>query len=94
MADRLAWLRGGDTPCNDVVKSATRAWRLVLLGAPGSGKGTQAELLGSAFGACPLSIGELLRASQTMVSAEGSPQDVLARTLAAHPFARPASAAL
>jgi adenylate kinase len=35
----------------------------VLLGAPGVGKGTQAELLSEAVGACPLSLGDVFRAA-------------------------------
>ena len=38
-------------------------WRLVLLGAPGVGKGTQAELLCARLGACHLSTGDILRAA-------------------------------
>jgi adenylate kinase len=41
-----------------------RPHRLVLLGPPGAGKGTQAELLTRALGACHLSTGELFRAAQ------------------------------
>jgi adenylate kinase len=38
-------------------------WRLVLLGAPGVGKGTQAELLNEQLGACHLSTGDAFRAA-------------------------------
>jgi adenylate kinase len=38
-------------------------WRLVLLGAPGVGKGTQADLLNQRLGACHLSTGDVLRAA-------------------------------
>ncbi len=37
------------------------SWRLVLLGAPGVGKGTQAELLHRQLGACHLSTGDVFR---------------------------------
>ena len=38
--------------------------RLVLFGAPGSGKGTQAKLLGERFGIPPISTGDILRDHQ------------------------------
>jgi adenylate kinase len=40
------------------------AYRLVLLGPPGVGKGTQAQLLHEALGSCHLSTGDLFRAAQ------------------------------
>ncbi|MCS7091079.1 MAG: nucleoside monophosphate kinase [Verrucomicrobiota bacterium] len=40
----------------------SRVWRLVLLGAPGVGKGTQAELLSENLGAVHLSTGDIFRA--------------------------------
>jgi len=43
--------------------------RLVFLGPPGSGKGTQATLLGEAFGLCQVSTGDILR----QAVAEGTP---------------------
>jgi adenylate kinase len=45
---------------------------LVLLGPPGVGKGTQAELLCRALGACHLSIDDVFRAAQGLVVAPGS----------------------
>ncbi|HYK49650.1 MAG TPA: nucleoside monophosphate kinase [Terriglobales bacterium] len=38
-------------------------WRLILLGAPGVGKGTQADLLSQRLGACHLSTGDVFRAA-------------------------------
>jgi adenylate kinase len=47
--------------------------RLVLLGAPGVGKGTQAELLGATLGACHLSTGDIFRAAKTQEPCERTP---------------------
>lgn len=47
--------------------------RLVLLGAPGVGKGTQAELLCGKLGACHLSTGDIFRAAKALDATERSP---------------------
>ncbi len=60
--DRLAWLQGPAYGCK-VPPPSTHPWRLVLLGAPGVGKGTQAELLHEKLGACHLSTGDVFRAA-------------------------------
>lgn len=70
--DRTAWLQGGDARCVQPPTRVQRAWRLVLLGPPGSGKGTQASLLGHALGACPLSTGDVFRAARTTPAPAGS----------------------
>jgi adenylate kinase len=41
---------------------------VVLLGAPGVGKGTQAELLGARLGACPLSMGDVIRQGRLSIT--------------------------
>ena len=48
-----------------------RVWRVVLLGAPGVGKGTQAGLLSGALGACHLSTGDIFRAAKTVANQAG-----------------------
>jgi adenylate kinase len=48
------------------------ASRIVLLGAPGSGKGTQAELLSGALGVPAISTGEMLRDAVAARTALGS----------------------
>jgi len=63
--DRAAWLQGSSGECAEVPESLERPWRLVLLGAPGVGKGTQAQLLTRSTGACHLSTGDLFRHAQT-----------------------------
>lgn len=70
--DRNAWLQGGEAVCNQPPPAVQRAWHLVLLGPPGVGKGTQAELLVNALGACPLSTGDVFRAAKGKPAAPGS----------------------
>jgi adenylate kinase len=48
-------------------------WRLILLGAPGVGKGTQAELLTERLGACHLSTGDVFRAAGKRNDCDQSP---------------------
>lgn len=71
--DRTAWLRGGKNRCRIPAKPQKRPRRLVLLGAPGVGKGTQAELLASTLGGCHLSTGDVFRAARTLRDDECSP---------------------
>ena len=72
MRDRTAWLQGGDAVCLQPPLEVKRAWRLVLLGPPGAGKGTLAGLLFNALGACPLSTGDVFRAAKGRPIAPGS----------------------
>jgi len=43
--DRAAWFKGARVECSIDSSPPDRPFRLVLLGAPGVGKGTQAELI-------------------------------------------------
>ena len=72
--DRAAWLKAGQAVCsNPPLKAPAKAWRLVLLGAPGVGKGTQADLLHERLSACHLSTGDVFRAAKTLPDGHRSP---------------------
>src|SRR3974377_990655 len=72
--DRAAWLKAGNAVCsNPPPKAPAKAWRLVLLGAPGVGKGTQAELLTQRWGPCPLPTGDVFRAAKSLPDGQRSP---------------------
>ena len=72
-SDRNAWLKGGAALCNIVRPAASKAWRIVLLGAPGIGKGTQAELLCERLGTCHLSTGDIFRTAKCLAEHEQTP---------------------
>ncbi|MEI6085319.1 MAG: nucleoside monophosphate kinase [Verrucomicrobiota bacterium] len=71
--DQAAWLKGESAFCDVPPPNLTRPWRLILLGAPGVGKGTVAELLHERLGACALSTGDIFRASKTIPVSERTP---------------------
>jgi len=71
--DRVAWLQNPATKCSPVHSHNGTPWRVVLLGAPGVGKGTQAELLHQRLGACHLSTGDVFRAAATRKDCVPSP---------------------
>jgi adenylate kinase len=71
--DRTAWLKGPGAECLTPPAAPPRAWRLVLLGAPGVGKGTQAELLTERLGTCHLSTGDVFRAAKNAPACERTP---------------------
>jgi len=71
--DRNAWLKGGSSQCKIPAHPQIHPHRLVLLGAPGVGKGTQAELLSARLGACHLSTGDIFRAAKSLNDCERTP---------------------
>lgn len=71
--DRTAWLQGGSAHCKTAPRRQLQPRRLVLLGAPGIGKGTQAELLCEGLGTCHLSTGDVFRAAKSLDPSERSP---------------------
>lgn len=70
--DRAAWLHGPSAACTTPTESES-PWRLVLLGAPGVGKGTQALLLSQRLGACHLSTGDVFRAAGSRADCDQTP---------------------
>ena len=66
-------MKGTDFPCATSPAPQARPHRLVLLGAPGIGKGTQAELLARKFDACQLSTGDVFRVAKRAPDAEKTP---------------------
>lgn len=71
--DRTAWLKGGTALCKTPPPRQLQPRRLVLLGAPGIGKGTQAELLCERLGTCHLSTGDVFRAAKSISQCERTP---------------------
>src|SRR5262245_44741741 len=73
-SDRAAWLKGAQSRCANEPEWRPFPHRLVLLGPPGVGKGTQAQLLSERLGACHLSTGDVFRAARSACSCgSGSP---------------------
>jgi adenylate kinase len=70
---RIAWIKGGPVKCEILPTRPAHLYHLVLLGAPGVGKGTQAELLCERLGTCHLSTGDIFRAAKNLAESERSP---------------------
>lgn len=71
--NRAAWIQGPAAKCDITPEGALLPWRLILLGAPGVGKGTQADLLHRRLRACHLSTGDVFRAAGSQTGCEQTP---------------------
>lgn len=71
--DRKTWIKGPAFVCEPLPKHQPKPVRLVLLGAPGVGKGTQAELLCARLGTCQLSTGDIFRAAKSLDACDRTP---------------------
>jgi adenylate kinase len=71
--ERIAWIKGPGAQCQDQPRQLNQPWRVILLGPPGVGKGTQADLLSRRLGACHLSTGEVFRAASSIAPQERAP---------------------
>jgi adenylate kinase len=71
--DRAAWFKGANAECSIDSSPPDRPYRLVLLGAPGVGKGTQAELISQRLRPCHLSTGDVFRAAKSLPASERTP---------------------
>jgi adenylate kinase len=76
----MAWLISGDARCTTDRPLPERPYRMVLLGAPGVGKGTQADYLCQTLGTCHLSTGDVFRTAKCY---EGSLSPAMSEALGA-----------
>ena len=72
-SDRKLWIQGGTGQCAPPPGPGQVPLRLMLLGAPGVGKGTQADLLSQRLGPCHLSTGDIFRAAKALDASERTP---------------------
>jgi len=66
----MAWLKGPKGTCQFPPDPRSKPRRFVLLGAPGVGKGTQAELICANLGTCHLSTGDIFRSAKSLASCQ------------------------
>lgn len=71
--NRARWLQGPSAECSVPPVATNLPWRLILLGAPGVGKGTQADFLTHRLRACHLSTGDVFRTAARRCDCNQSP---------------------
>jgi adenylate kinase len=71
--NRSGWTKGTSAGYKPRFRERRSCWRLVLLGPPGVGKGTQSQLLKQRLGTCHLSTGDLFRAACSRTACNPSP---------------------
>jgi adenylate kinase len=71
--DRATWLKGPAAQCSNMPRPKPTPFHFILLGAPGVGKGTQAEMLSERLGACQLSTGDVFRAAKSIPECDRTP---------------------
>ncbi len=71
--ERVGWLDGASADSPRRLAEPHYARRLILLGAPGVGKGTQGELLSHRLGICHISTGDLFRAAGSRKGGDQTP---------------------
>ncbi|HON08939.1 MAG TPA: nucleoside monophosphate kinase [Verrucomicrobiota bacterium] len=72
--DKSAWINGKGYECSFIPKPVGRAYRFVILGAPGVGKGSLAEVLTEKLGVCHIATGDLFRKIQHLPPEQITPE--------------------
>lgn len=70
--NRATWLLGPNFKCSRPPKFRDHPPRLILLGPPGVGRSTQAEMLCAGLGVCHLATADLFRAAKSQSAADHS----------------------
>lgn len=72
--DKAAWIKGKGYQCSYIPQPTGRVYRFVILGAPGVGKGSLAEVLADKLGTCHLATGDVFRTIQHLPPDQVDPE--------------------